>query len=129
MGRKTLKKPEPTQAELEAEHLSRTQVVAHEKSNSRIRHRGLQGVPTGEPRSKEVYIPIADVIEENAAECLGWGYEHRATRLTAEQWAENVVRAVRYGIPQSSWRGEGFSISEEEISETALYCPSCEEEL
>lgn len=116
-----------TQEELEAEVSKHTPVVPLQKSQRRGRLRNINGIPSGDAPTSEVVEIVSDAIEVNA-DALEWKYGENSNGATAKQWAEIVVRAIRYGIPTDEYEGEGFHIREDYSLGDAPECADCQAE-
>lgn len=122
----TIKPKELPQGELEDEFTKRTSVPRPIGTVKKGRTKNMLSVPSGETGSGEICDIISDSIQVNA-EALEWHFGSDGTSsLTARQWAEIILRAIRYGIPYEEYQGEGFHIQDDEMGEPAL-CSNCQE--
>jgi hypothetical protein len=120
--------PKPlSQEELEAEHTKHLRVVRRAEPVHRGRLRNATGVPSGDAPTGEILDIVSDAIEVNA-DALEWAYGERGNALTARQWAEIVVRAIRYGLPTDEYEGDGFHIREDDNLGEAPECVDCQAE-
>jgi hypothetical protein len=130
MARKSaasLPQKEMPQGELEDEVNKRTRVVELVQPSRKGRTRNAHGVPSGDVESGEVRDIIANSIELNA-EALEWHYGEQGNEGTSKQWAEIILRAIRYGVPYDDYMGEGFRIRDADDMGEAPLCPECQAE-
>jgi hypothetical protein len=122
----TLPPKEMSQGELESEHNKRTRVIALAEPSRKGRTKNAMRVPTGDVESGEAVDIIAQAIEVNS-EALEWKYGD-GTAATSKQWAEIVLRAIRYGVPYDDYMGEGFHMRDDVEMGDPPMCNDCQME-